>query len=84
VGKPLEQVFPAIVNTEAPAKFREVAVSGKPWQAQHLQYTDGVVSGAFEVYASRIAPGEICTMFVAIESSGGAATPPAQDENSGA
>ncbi|UCF88636.1 MAG: PAS domain S-box protein, partial [bacterium] len=53
LGMVMEEAFPGSIGTEIPNRYREVCLSGKPWQSEHVNYTDDEISGAFEVYAFR-------------------------------
>jgi len=51
VGKTIEEAFPALVDTEVPSRYREVAKTGKLWQTEQIEYSNGAISGAFAVVA---------------------------------
>jgi len=62
-GKPIDEAFPLVVDMHIPEKYRNVAVTGEPWQSDELLYDDGLVQRALSVYAFQIAPGTMVAMF---------------------
>ena len=64
IGKRIEEAFPLLVHTEIPAMYREVALSGKPWSTETIEYEDGQISGVFEVRAFQVSPGTMASFFV--------------------
>src|SRR5690242_5352438 len=62
-GMTLEEVFPTAIGTDIPAAFRRVATHGGSWSASEYAYSDGRVSGIFEVHAYRSSPGVIAVTF---------------------
>ncbi|MDK9708845.1 MAG: PAS domain S-box protein [Desulforhopalus sp.] len=63
IGKTLEEAFPLSQHLEVPYRYLRAARYGESWQAEHIDYADGNVSGAFEVYVFQMAPGRIAVMF---------------------
>ena len=64
VGKTIEEAFPLLTETEVPARYREAAADGKTWRTEQISYDEGRVSGAFEVYAFQITPGQMAATFL--------------------
>jgi PAS domain S-box-containing protein len=63
VGKTIEEAFPPLVETEVPARYREVAESGTLWKTEQITYHDNRIAGAYEVVAFQISPNEMVAMF---------------------
>jgi PAS domain S-box-containing protein len=63
IGKPLDELFPALFKTDVPERYRDACRNGTAWRWDHLQYEDVRVSGAFEVHAFQTAPGRMAAMF---------------------
>lgn len=63
LGKPMHEIFPALMNTEIPANFQRVAVEGGVWTHEHFYYADQQVQGAFEFVAFQGAPNEVIVAF---------------------
>src|SRR3990172_8809647 len=63
IGKPIEEAFPPLKETEVPKRYREVAASGKTWHDESIDYYEGVIQGAFEVQAFRTAPSNMVAAF---------------------
>lgn len=66
LGKDIEDVFPGLIGTKVPGKYRLAAATGEPWQTQQISYEDHQITGAFDVYAFQISPGEMVAMFLDI------------------
>ncbi|MFC2128244.1 PAS domain S-box protein [Bacteroidota bacterium] len=66
IGKTIEEAFPPLAETEIPGKYREVALHGKSWQTEQVNYEDEKISGAFEVYAFQTLPCKMVAMFLNI------------------
>jgi PAS domain S-box-containing protein len=66
VGKTLEDAFPGIVNTEVPAHYRLACREGKQWYTEQIDYKEGQIEGAFEVYAFQTEPHMMAAMFIDI------------------
>ncbi|NJD20020.1 MAG: PAS domain S-box protein, partial [Gemmatimonadetes bacterium] len=63
VGKSIEEAFPGLVDTEVPARYRDVATTGAEWSTEQITYDHGGISGAFHVVAFQISPGEMAATF---------------------
>ena len=63
IGKTIEEAFPDLLGGDVPAKFREVALSGKPWRNDQVQYKDQEIAAAFEINAFRVCEGSIAVLF---------------------
>jgi len=66
LGKELLEAFPGLADSELPERFRQVLVTGEPWQCEQFQYRDNEVGGAFEFHAFRTAPNQLAIMFIDI------------------
>ncbi len=64
VGKAIEEAFPPLMQTEVPARYREAADQGVPWQTRQIAYDEGQIQGAFEVYAFQTGPGSMAAAFL--------------------
>ncbi|OPZ14332.1 MAG: Sensor protein ZraS [candidate division BRC1 bacterium ADurb.BinA364] len=53
-----------LAGTPIPDCYRQVALSGVPWQTQQFEYRDERVSGAFEVFAFQTASREMAALFM--------------------
>jgi PAS domain S-box-containing protein len=63
IGKPLDELFPALFKTDVPERYRDACRNGTAWRWDQIQYEDVRVSGAFEVHAFQTAPGRMAAMF---------------------
>ena len=63
IGKPIEEAFPGLQESEVPARYREAALNGTVWQTEHIEYREGFISGAFEVVAFQTEPGKMAALF---------------------
>ena len=63
MGKTIEEAFPGLKDTEVPARYRQAAESGTIWRTEHIQYEDGLISGAFEVVAFQTEPRKMAALF---------------------
>jgi two-component system, cell cycle sensor histidine kinase and response regulator CckA len=63
VGKTIEEVFPALADSDIPCRYREVAASGKMWQTEEISYEHGSIKGAFKVYAFQTSPNNMVAAF---------------------
>lgn len=64
IGLSLEEAFPPLADTDLPARYREVAVSGTPWERVQVDYEHGKISGAFEIHAFRVGPNRMAVLFL--------------------
>jgi PAS domain S-box-containing protein len=62
-GKTIEEAFPGLTGTEVPARYRETALNGTVWQTEQVDYHEGLINGAFEVFAFQIEQGKMVTLF---------------------
>lgn len=65
-GKPLEEVFPALAETDIPNLYREIALEGGTLHRENLAYIDGAITGAYDLVAFQIAPSEMAVYFTDI------------------
>ncbi|MCC6490844.1 MAG: hypothetical protein IT364_25380, partial [Candidatus Hydrogenedentes bacterium] len=66
VGQTIEEAFPALIGTEVPERYREVALTGIPWQTERVEYRDNEIVGAFEVFVFQPAPNHVTALFLEI------------------
>jgi polar amino acid transport system substrate-binding protein len=65
-GLTLEDAFAGLESTEIPNRYREVCLSGKPWQSEQINYQDDRISGAFEVYAFQTGQRAMSVLFLEV------------------
>jgi PAS domain S-box-containing protein len=63
IGKTIEEAFPPLKATEVPQRYREAAAAGKVWHTEQIEYHEGTIQGAFEVYAFQTAPNTMVAAF---------------------
>ena len=63
IGKRLEDIFPNVIGTELPYRYKKAAVTGKTWSTTDLYYNDDQIAGAYDFVAFQIAPGQVAVMF---------------------
>jgi len=63
IGRPIEDVFPALAGSEVLERYRWAAAYGEPWHVESLPYVDGWIQGTFELHAFQTAPGQMAVMF---------------------
>ncbi len=63
VGHTLEEAFPPLKETEVPARYRLTARSGQGWQTEQIEYHEGIIQGAFAVYAFQTSPNHVVAAF---------------------
>ncbi len=63
IGKTIEEAFPALINTEVPARYKHAARYGTPWRTEQIDYQSGSIKGAFEVVAFQTEPNKMVAMF---------------------
>lgn len=66
IGKTLEEAFPDLAATEAPARYRQAAQTGQAWNTEQIMYQDGEIKGAYEVHAFQTASGMMAAAFLDI------------------
>jgi PAS domain S-box-containing protein len=63
IGKTIEEAFPPLAETEIPERYRQVCQNGKPWHRESVDYQDGRIDGAFEVYVFQTEPYKAAVFF---------------------
>jgi PAS domain S-box-containing protein len=63
IGKTIEEAFPALIETEVPARYRKAAKDGTPWATEQITYHEGKIAGAYEVIAFQTEPGRMAAVF---------------------
>ena len=56
LNKTIEDAFPAISHTDVSERYRAVALTGVPWNAEQLVYKDEEITGVFEIHAFQTSP----------------------------
>lgn len=69
IGKPIEEAFPGLEYTNVPNQYKDICTFGRPWHNEDIHYKDGVISGAFQVYAFQTAPNRMAAQFMDITES---------------
>jgi PAS domain S-box-containing protein len=64
IGKTIEEAFPPLAETEIPARYRDVALGRGPWATDQISYSDGRITGGFEVHAFQVSPQKMVAAFV--------------------
>ena len=64
LDKELLEAFPSLAGTEVPDRYRQVCATGEPWQNEQIFYTDGKISGAYEVHSFRTGPNRMASVFM--------------------
>jgi PAS domain S-box-containing protein len=63
IGKPIEEAFPSLADTDIPDRYRRICTSGESWHSEQVNYEDNRIKGWFEIHAFQINPGAMATMF---------------------
>lgn len=63
IGMTLEEAFPGNIGTEIPEMYRRAAKTGEPYSTQQVTYSEGTISGIFEVHAVQTAPNHMVAFF---------------------
>jgi len=66
LGRPIEEAFPPLAETEIPSRYKDVARHGGSWHSDQIIYRDHQIAGAYEVHAFQTAPGQAVAAFVDI------------------
>jgi PAS domain S-box-containing protein len=63
IGKPIEEAFPRLVETDIPSNYRQIALTGEPWSGEQVIYNDGKIQGIFDVHAFQTESGKMAAIF---------------------
>ncbi len=63
VGRTIEKAFPPLAATEIPARYRDVARTGRAWRVERFAYRHGDIEGAYDVHAFSLGPGRVAVVF---------------------
>lgn len=66
IGMSIEEAFPPLIETEVPGRYRKVAIKGKNWKSDRIDYKDEQISCAYEVNTFQIAPMYMAAAFIDI------------------
>ena len=66
VGRRIEEIFPGLIGTEVPERYRLAAAHGEPWHHGEFPYEGNDVSGIFELHAFQTSPGRMVATFADI------------------
>jgi PAS domain S-box-containing protein len=63
IGKTIEAAFPGLSQSEIPAAYRRVAVTGETFSLEQVDYNEGAIRGVFEIHAVQTGPGRMAVFF---------------------
>ena len=63
IGKTIAEVFPSLVQTEIPERYRRAASLGESWHSEQISYKDENIDGVFEVHVFQTSPGNAAVLF---------------------
>jgi PAS domain S-box-containing protein len=62
-GLTIEEAFPPLIETEVPARYREVIKNKTIWKTDQINYKDNKIIGAFEVFAYSVSDNQLVVRF---------------------
>lgn len=66
IGKSIEEAFPALIKTDIPTLYKEIAEKGTTWTSEEFPYHDGQSTRFYKVNAFQTSPGSMVAMFTDI------------------
>jgi len=63
IGQRHKDIFPNVIGTELPEKFKNAAIRGETWSTTDLYYNDEQIAGAYDIVAFQVAPGQVAVLF---------------------
>jgi len=63
VGKPILEAFPGLAGTPIPEIYTRLAREGGEYHQDQVDYDEGVICGAFEIFAFQTVPGHMVVFF---------------------
>jgi PAS domain S-box-containing protein len=63
IGMTIEEIFPALAQTDIPDRFRAACRTGTSWQDEQFFYEDQRICGVFAVHAFQTEPGKMAVFF---------------------
>jgi PAS domain S-box-containing protein len=63
IGRTIEEIFPGLVETDIPDRYRKICRTGIPWQTHFFDYQSGHINGKFEIFAFQTSSGQVAVMF---------------------
>lgn len=66
IGKPIEEIFPAMVTGNLPKHFLAAALYGTPWFTEDISFSGGKTSRSFQIYAFQSGKNRVAVMFMDI------------------
>jgi PAS domain S-box-containing protein len=66
IGKPIEEAFPGLSQTEVPSRYRDIAANGTSWRTEQIEYNEGGINGTYEVVSFQTEPDRMVTLFTDI------------------
>lgn len=63
IGKTIGKAFPDLSKTRIPLAYKKVILSGQDWHDSQVNYSEGKIVGAFDVYSFKIAPNKMVASF---------------------
>ncbi len=68
IGRQLEDAFPSALRKEIPVDIRDIAINGRAWHTDGLEYHEDYFDGFYKIYAFQSSPGVAVIMFEDITS----------------
>ncbi|MBN1518301.1 response regulator [Candidatus Sumerlaeota bacterium] len=63
IGLPIEEAFPALLETDIPSQCRRIAREGGVWQKEFFVYADDQVHGVYDFHAFQTEPMNMAVFF---------------------
>jgi len=63
IGMSIVEVFPGLADTDIPSLYRTIALEGGVWESEEVAYDAEGISGAYDVVAFQIQPGQMAAAF---------------------
>ncbi len=63
MGKTIEEAYPPLAETEIPDRYRQVVRYGISWEAERVDYDDGMIAGSFRVHAYKVGENRMAASF---------------------
>ena len=64
VGKTIEEMFPRLVETGLPERYREICTKGGTYHGDDFEYSDANISGFYEFEAFQTSSGKMAVIFM--------------------
>ena len=63
IGQLHKDIFPNVIDTELPERFKNAAARGETWSTTDLYYNDEQIAGAYDIVAFQVTAGQVAVMF---------------------